>query len=169
MMACLLVAVLFVAGIAVQTSVLALLVPGGVHPDILLLLVITLALFSDARRGALLGLAAGLLQDIVFAAPLGFFAFGKTLAGVLAGLLAREVHKDLLLSPVLVVMVLTVLVETATFLQQHLLFAGSPLFASYLAAVVLPRMAVHALLTLLLYPLFYRLHKKALLFADREA
>jgi rod shape-determining protein MreD len=168
MMAYLLLAVMFVAGIAVQTSVLALLFPGGVHPDILLPAVIILALLSDARRGAILGFAAGLLQDIVFAAPLGFFAFGKILAGVLAGLLAREVHKDLLLSPVLIVMVLTVLVETATFLQRYLLFTGSPFFASYLAAVVLPRMAAHALLTLLLYPLFYRLYKKARLLADHE-
>ncbi len=167
-MTCLLIAGLFIAGLSLQTSVLALAGPGGIHPDFLLLAVIVLALLSDARRGALLGCAAGLLQDIVFAAPLGFFTFGKVLAGVLAGMLARQIHRDFLLSPVLIAMSLTVVVEVATFLLQYLLFAVSPLFVAYLSEVVLPRTAMHALLTAVLYPFLYRLQNRGLLFADRE-
>ena len=166
----LLIAGLLIAGLAAQTSVLALSGPGGVHPDFLLLVVIILALFSDVRRGALLGCAAGLLQDIVFAAPLGFFTFGKVLAGALAGLLSREIHKDFLLSPVLIVTALGVAAEAATFLLHCLLFADSPFLPGpWLADVVAPRAVMHALLTAVLYPLFYRLQKRALLFADHES
>lgn len=165
----LLIAGLFIAALAAQTSVLALAGPAGVHPDLLLVAVIVLALLSDVRRGALLGCAAGLLQDIVFAAPLGFFTFGKVLAGAMAGLLAREIHKDFLLSPVLIVVALGVFAELATFLLANLLFALSPFFLGFLAEVVLPRAAMHALLTAALYPLLYRLQKRALLFADQES
>jgi len=163
-----LIAGLFIVVLTVQTSVLALAGQGAVYPDLLLLTVIALALLSDARRGVLLGCAAGLLQDIVFAAPLGFFAFGKALAGLAAGMLAREIHRDYLLSPVLIAMLLTVVVEVATFLLQYLLFTISPLFVTYLSEVVLPRTVLHTLLMAVLYPLCYRLQKKALLFAASE-
>jgi rod shape-determining protein MreD len=165
----LLIAVLFIAGLTVQTSVLALSGPGGVHPDFLLLAVIVLALLSDVRRGAFLGCAAGLLQEIVLAAPLGFFTFGKVLAGVLAGLLAREIHKDFLLSPVLIVTALGVFAEAATFMLHYLLFAASPFLFDYLTEVAVPRAVMHALLTAVLYPFFYRLQKRGLLFAEHES
>lgn len=165
----LLIAVLFTVSLSVQGSVLALARPGGVHPDFLLLLVVALALLSDARRGAVLGLAAGLLQDVLFSAPLGFFGFGKMMAGALAGMLAREIYKDFLPAPVLIVTVLTLVSEIVTFLLMRLYFPVAISLWSYLGDVSLPRMAMHFMFMIILYPFLYRLQKRQLLFAENES
>ncbi|MBT9167107.1 MAG: hypothetical protein DDT19_00431 [Syntrophomonadaceae bacterium] len=95
---------LLTLSLALQGSFLVLISPSGVHPDLVLVVVVALALLSDSKRGALVGLAAGLMQDIVFGAPLGFFAFIKVLVGVMAGFLAEEINRDFVLAPMLLVL-----------------------------------------------------------------
>lgn len=167
-MSYLLITGLFIVSLSVQGSVLALASPGGVHPDFLLLLVVALALLSDVRRGAVLGLAAGLLQDIMFSAPLGFFGIGKMLIGALAGMMSREIYKDFLPAPVLIVTVLTLVHEILTFLLMSLHFPVGISFLSYLSDVSLPRLAMHFMFMIIFYPFLYRLQLRHLLFADTE-
>jgi rod shape-determining protein MreD len=159
---------LFVTSLVLQGSVLALVSPGGVHPDFLLIFVIALALLSDSRKGALLGLGAGLLQDILFASPLGFFATGKMLAGTLAGLLAHEIYRDFIPAPMLLVAGLTLFNETVTYLLMDIYFNINISLAHYLQQYSLPRAAMHLLLMALIYPHLYRCQQRQVFFTEPE-
>jgi len=76
-------------------------------PDIFLVMVVLLGFILDERRGAIIGLCAGLLQDVIFSSALGFFALAKMILGYGAGLLGRELYREQLLAPVLLVFVAT--------------------------------------------------------------
>jgi rod shape-determining protein MreD len=78
---------LICAGILVlQGSLFPLFWPLAYQPDPLLVLVISLSILLGEKRGSLVGLAAGLLQDILFGPALGLFALSKVATAYLAGL-----------------------------------------------------------------------------------
>jgi rod shape-determining protein MreD len=159
---------IFVISLVLQGSVLALAGTGGVHPDFLFVMVVALALLSDGKRGALLGFSAGLLQDILFASPIGFFTFGKMLAGLLAGMLAHEIYRDFVPVPVIVVTFLTVLNEAVTFLLMNTYFNPPVTFLYYLQYFSLPRIVMHVLIMALVYPYLYGAQKRQLFFPEPE-
>ena len=160
---------LFVMSLTLQGSVLALAGPDGVHPDILLVIVVSLALLSDSKRGAMVGLAAGLLQDILFGAPLGFFAFTKTLIGATAGLFADEIYKEFVLAPMLLVVAFSVFSDVLTFSLMRFFTVSQPLsLIQYVQQYSLIRVGLHFCIMGLIYPSLYRAQKRHLLFDSTE-
>ncbi|NLZ38246.1 MAG: rod shape-determining protein MreD [Firmicutes bacterium] len=160
---------LFVLSLALQGSVFALAGPSGTHPDILLIITVALALLSDERRGAIVGLCAGLFQDILFGSPLGFFAAVKMLAGTIAGLLSDYIYKDVTLAPMILTVGFTFFSDLVTFFLLKLFNIGaSSSLLVYLYPSTLQRMVLHFLIMGLIYPYLYRAQKKQLLFAERE-
>jgi rod shape-determining protein MreD len=154
----------FMVSLGLQGSVLALAGPQGVQPDILLVVVVVIGLLSDSKRGAMVGLAAGLMQDIVFGAPLGFFAFTKALTGALAGMMSDDIYKDLVLAPMLVVAFLSAFTDTTTFLLAKLYGVSQPLaLVPYLQQFTLVRVLMHFFIMGLIYPWLYRAHNHHLL------
>lgn len=163
----LIIAGMFIFCLVFQGSVLAL-AGNGVQPDILLLAVVSLALLSDSRRGAFLGLAAGLLQDILFASPLGFFTVGKMLAGAVAGMFSREIYRDLVLVPLIISVFLTGLNDSVTFFMAKLFDLPQVPLHEFWRMVTLPRMLLHLPLMALVYTMLFRGQKKGLIFRDYE-
>ena len=160
---------LFMVSLALQGSVLALAGPQGVHPDFLLVIVVAIGLFSDSKKGALVGLAAGLMQDIVFGAPLGFFAFSKALTGALAGMMADDIYKDLVLAPMLVVAFLSAFTDLTIFFLMELFGVSQPLsLLHYLQQFTLIRLLMHFFIMGMVYPWLYRAHKHHLLLPHTE-
>ncbi|MBS4031047.1 MAG: rod shape-determining protein MreD [Clostridiales bacterium] len=157
---------LFVISLSLQGSVLALAGTSGVHPDFLLVVVIALALLSDSKRGAIIGLCAGLMQDILFGSPLGFFAFVKMLIGALAGLLADEIYKDFILAPMMLVAAFTLISEIITFYLMQFYFSPPISLLHYLQQFSLFRIGMHITIIALVYPYLYRAQKRHLLFFE---
>jgi rod shape-determining protein MreD len=169
-MGILFIAVLFAVSVALQGSVLALAGPNGVHPDILLVMVVALALLSDSKRGALAGLAAGLVQDIVFGAPLGFFAFVKMLTGALTGLMSEEIYKDFALAPMLLVAFFSAFSDIVIFMLMEAYSITQPLsLLEYLQQFSLVRLVMHFFIMGLIFPWLHRAQKRRLLFPNTES
>ncbi|HZK24262.1 MAG TPA: rod shape-determining protein MreD [Oscillospiraceae bacterium] len=169
-MAALLIFVLFISSLVLQGSVLALAGPSGVQPDILLVVTVALALLADARRGAIVGLCAGLAQDILFGSPLGFFALSKMLVGTTAGLLSSDINKELTLSAMVLMPIFTIISDLISFILLKLYQIQFPLpLLTYLKQVTLPHIAMHFLIMGIIYPFLFRAQKRNLLFAESEA
>lgn len=161
---------LFVLSLTLQGSVLALAGTSGVHPDFLLVTVVALALLSDGKRGAVIGLCAGLMQDILFGSPLGFFAAIKMLTGAAAGYLADDIYKDIVAAPMLLIVFLSVLSDLATFLLMRLFRFPIPLsLPLYLQQFSFIRIAMHFVIMGLIFPYLYKAQRRHLLFADLES
>ncbi|MFW0861209.1 MAG: rod shape-determining protein MreD [Dethiobacter sp.] len=156
---------LLTLSLALQGSFLVLISPTGVHPDLVLVVVVALALLSDSKRGALVGLVAGLMQDIVFGAPLGFFAFIKVLVGAMAGFLAEEINRDFVLAPMLLVLFFSLFNDLMPFILKELInIPHSFSLLQYLQQFSPGRMLLHFFIMGLIYPYLCRAQKRRLLF-----
>lgn len=149
----------FVLALLVEGSVFSFFMLEKALPDIFLVMVITLGFILDERRGAAIGLCAGLLQDVIFSSALGFFALAKMLLGYGAGLVGRELYREQLLAPVLLVFVGTLTHEFVLyFMVSRFVGYGLPIEWS-LSRLFIPKALYNTALALLLYPLFYRLSR----------
>jgi rod shape-determining protein MreD len=79
-----LIALLMVAGTAVQGAWFSRL-PPGITPDLLLLLVLAVAIRRGPEAGAYWGAAAGYLRDLVDGGPLGLFSLTYLAVGAAVG------------------------------------------------------------------------------------
>ena len=95
--------------VLLQTNVLRIIAIGGAVPDLALIVLVYLANRNGSMAGQLSGFIAGIVQDLVSLAPLGFHAFVRTLTGYLFGLTRGNIFVDPILVPVLIVLAATVL------------------------------------------------------------
>ncbi len=149
----------FILALLVEGSVFSFFMLERALPDIFLVMVVSLGFILDERRGAFIGLCAGLLQDIIFSSALGFFALAKMLLGYGTGLIGRELYREQLLAPVLLVFVGTLTHEFILyFLVSRFVGFGLPVEWS-LSRLFIPKALYNMALTLLIYPLYFRLYR----------
>ncbi len=150
----------FVLSLLLEGSVFSFFMLEKALPDILLVIVVSLGFILGERRGAIIGLCAGLLQDIIFSSALGFFALAKMLLGYGAGLIGRELYREQLLAPVLLVFVGTLTHEFVLyFLVSRFVGFGLPVEWS-LSRLFIPKALYNMALALLIYPFFFRFSQR---------
>ena len=123
----------------------------GVVPNLLLLVVITLAFVEGPRAGAVSGFAAGLLLDLLSSTPVGAWALVLTATGYVSGMLQENLFAAGWLAPVAVAAIAGLVAETFYLLVLAVLGDG-PAFWASLASVVLPRALYNTVLVTLAYP-----------------
>ena len=98
-------------GIAVilQSTVLRFVALRGVKPDLALIVMVFVAVRRGGMSAQVSGFLAGLLEDILSLAPVGFNALLRTVLGFFYGLTAGSILVDPVLMPVLLVLVATLL------------------------------------------------------------
>jgi rod shape-determining protein MreD len=140
-----LVAAVLQAGLAPYISI------GGVSPNFLLLVVVTIALVSGPASGASAGLASGLIFDLLGTGPVGPMALVLTVTGYLAGLLHEQMFAEGWLQPLTVLAVAALGTEIAYGLILGLLGEGAPFWTSFFSKM-LPAAVYNTVLALLIYP-----------------
>lgn len=139
----------FFLSLILQTTILPLLRVGGVMPDLVLVLVVFTALFSNAFIGGATGFAACFLQDLLIGRYLGLCAFSGLVAGWLVGELENRFYKENPLVPVILVFCATFIYELVYFLGRGL--SGSFSFTfSYMGRSVLLEAVYNMVLSVLL-------------------
>lgn len=129
---------------------------GGVVPNFLLLVVVTLALATSPNQGATAGFAAGLLFDLLGTGPVGPMALVLSITGYFAGMLHEAMFAEGWLLPLTVLAVAALLSEFAYALVLDLLGATYPFWSTFVTRV-LPGAVYNTALALLVYPWLVRL------------
>lgn len=88
------IAVLYVLGLVLQSTLFNFLKVGGVKPDLVLLLVIYFAFTNGPVKGALLGLGLGLLEDFFIGYYFGMNALALLVSGFVAGWFETVMYKE---------------------------------------------------------------------------
>jgi rod shape-determining protein MreD len=96
-----------VVTIILQSTLMPLISIKGIHPDLLLVLVVSYALLSGKESGVGVGFFAGLLQDLVSGSIFGINTLSKLATGYIFGLAERKVFKEHVLLPILATLVAT--------------------------------------------------------------
>lgn len=124
---------------------------GGVTPNFLLLVVITLALTTGPTEGAACGFFAGLLFDLIGTGPVGPMALVLTVTGYLAGQLHEQMFAEGWLLPLTVLMIAALASEMAYGLVLAMLGEGGPFWKAFFTKM-LPGTVYNVALALLVYP-----------------
>jgi rod shape-determining protein MreD len=147
--------VLLLFAALVQVSIASTIEVAEGHPNVLLVLVVTLALLRGPIFGACAGFWAGLVIDVASLGTLGLTSLLLTLAGHFAGRFGEVTSRSSAHPPLVAVALATVAVGLAEGVLHFML--GSTLSASdFFVAVLLPTLALNMLLSYPLYALARR-------------
>ena len=105
---------IFIIIIVLQGSFLSFFLDGDNVPDLLLVAVICLVFLWGENRGLLVGLIAGLLQDLFFGPALGFYTV-EGACGYPGWSGIREIYRDQIIGPMITVFFATFLHEIIVF------------------------------------------------------
>jgi rod shape-determining protein MreD len=139
------VAAMLQAGLAPHMSI------NGVAPNLLLLVVITLALAEGPSAGAAAGFASGLVFDLIGTGPVGPMVLVMVLVGFGAGLLHSQMFAEGWLLPLTVLGIAALGAEIAYGVLLSTLGEGGPFFAGFVDKM-LPGAVYDTVLALLVYP-----------------
>lgn len=152
-------AIFVLVNLIMQETIFDLIKIGGIKPDFLLILVMFSALLDGPVAGWKMGLAIGLLQDLVSGKFFGLYALCGMTTGYLVGLVETRIFKENYLVPVAVLFIGTIFHE---FLY---LFLGSLIgqtvqWASRWWGVIFPLAVYHAFIGPILYVPAYKAYIK---------
>lgn len=138
-------ALLLQAGLAPYLTI------GGVTPNFMLLVVVTLALVSGPTAGSAVGFAAGLLFDLLGSGTVGPGALVFSVTGYVAGLMHEQMFAEGWLLPLTVLGIAALGAEVAYALVLEVVGSDSD-FWSMVVRRVLPAAVYNTSLALLVYP-----------------
>jgi rod shape-determining protein MreD len=128
----------------------------GVVPNVIFLVIVTLALVEGPVAGSVAGFIGGLLFDLLGASVVGPYALVFACVGYVAGLLQANMFAEGWLLPVSVVFLAGLSAEVAYGLVTVLLDVGTPFWYA-LVRIMLPGAVYNTALAVLLYPVMARL------------
>lgn len=149
---------IMVISLIIQGSLLTFFIFNGRQPDLLLIVVVCFSIMWGSKEGALIGVTAGLIQDIVFGRFVGIFAMTKMLAGYLSGFTEKNIYRDFVLGPMLIVLVMTLMQEGLAFILSGEV-TRLPLGPVFIQ-MILPKALYNFCLTPFIYLLIYFANEK---------
>lgn len=150
-----------------QSTVMPALSLAGVVPDLLLILVITVAYTRGSISGMLTGLLAGLLTDACFGDFVGLCALFYLCIGYVAGYSKKIYDERDYVLPMLMIAAGEFLYTFAYYVAHFLLRSRTEL-GYYFLHMILPRIVYTVLAAAVLYPLFHLLHRLLLRLEQKE-
>jgi rod shape-determining protein MreD len=143
------------AGIVLQVSVAPHLAAFGVVPNVIFLVVVTVALTQGPVAGGVSGLVGGLVFDLLGSSAVGPYGLVLAVIGYSAGMLSANLFAEGWLLPVTVVAVASLSSEVALGIVLSVL-GSSVSFWHSLVTVMLPSAVYQTLLAVIAYPLLAR-------------
>lgn len=144
-----------ICAMVLQVGIAPHIAVGGVVPNLLLLVVVTLALVQGPRAGTVAGFAAGLLFDLIGTAPIGPAALTFCIVGFVAGSLQAHTFAEGWLLPLLILFIASLTAEVIYAIVLVVLGEGGFGIRPILG-VMLPGAVYNAALAVLVYPLLAR-------------
>ena len=119
--------ILIFAAILLQTTVFSWLKLWGVKPDLVFIIVLYAAFWKGSKRGAAVGFAGGIIEDITSGGLLGPNAFAKLITGFIFGISRKRFYVQSLRLQVITAFLGTLLSQSIFFLLMQICGEERPL------------------------------------------
>lgn len=150
-----------------QSTVMPAVSLAGVVPDLLLVLVVSIAYMRGSMAGMLTGMLAGLLTDVCFNNVVGVCAFFYLSIGFLAGFANAIYDERNFLIPAGLITVGEFLYSFLYYIAYFLLRSRTE-FGFYMFRLIVPRMVYTVFAAVIFYPLLLCLHRLLLRLEKKE-
>ena len=125
----------------------------GIMPNLFVIYVLFIGLFSGRNKGITYGIIIGLILDVAVGIKIGIYAFTLAGVGFAAGMFAKNFSKDSQITILLMAAGLTVAFETVCYILNYLILnTNLEIFEFFKILVV--EVVYNVILTIILYPLF---------------
>ncbi len=134
----------------------------GISPNLLIILIVSVAFFSGKTAGMLTGFFCGLLVDLFFSDILGFYSMVYMLTGYVCGIFQKKVLEFDYKLPLLLIgaadLTTSMIVYWCLFLMRRRFNAGY-----YLVHITLPEIVYTVFIAVILYRILYAIHQRLIL------
>lgn len=125
----------------------------GVMPNLFVIYILFIGLFSGRNKGTIYGIIIGLMIDILVGDRIGIYTVSLALVGFISGIIAKNFSKDSRLTIMIMVAALTFGFELLTYLLNYfILDINLEIFV--FIRILLIEVVYNLLLTIIIYPLF---------------
>ncbi len=149
---------LMVAAFTIQNSIFPLLPFLSAAPNLLLILTFSFGFMEGKRAGMAYGLVAGLLLDLFYSGPFGFYTLFYLYVGYVNGICTKYYYEDYITLP----LILCVINELAYNLYVYIfrfLIRGRLNFLYYFRELMIPEIIFTVVTTLFVYRLLLRISR----------
>lgn len=127
----------------------------GVMPNLFVILVLFIGLFTNKNKGTIYGLIIGMFLDFFVGSKLGIYTITLGLVGLVAGIFDKNFSKDSRMTIMLMVLCATILVESANYLLRYVILSINVEIWSFITILVI-EIIFNCILTIILYPLIQK-------------
>ncbi len=154
------IAILVIIGFLLQTSVFPFLPLFGAVPNIILLLVVSIAVMNGSISAMIVGFVCGLFLDAMYGATLGVYALFYMLVGYVNGYFHVLFFAEASFLPLVLVFVNDIVYHIATYL---VFFVPRQKwnFLFYLKKIIIPELLYTTLISVVLYQVFFNIYQLA--------
>ena len=139
-----------------QSTVFNVLSVAGGKPDFLLLFVVFYAIFRGPLPGGVLGLALGLMEDLMVGRFIGLNAICKGLIGYAVGSAEKRLYKDNFFVPIAALVVASFVNSIFYGIVSNLI--GSSITVQTMVLNAIPNGIYNMFFAPVIYAIFYRIH-----------
>jgi rod shape-determining protein MreD len=141
-----------------QTTLSPYMKIGGIHPDLVLLLVIGWSALRGMEEGATWAFIGGISLDILSSAPFGVFSLSLLLVSVITSLFHGRTLGSTIVLPIILTFPLSLIFNGVALILLSLL--GQPTnWVTVVSVVILPAAIYDTALMLVIFPLLYLLNR----------
>ncbi len=137
----------------------------GVRPNLIIILIVSIALLEGRNQGGTVGFFAGLCLDAVIGVALGYHALIGMLLGISLGNINKRFFKENIFIMAICTFISTILFESAVILVSYALGLRMNYIES-LNNIILPEAAINTLLGMIIFFLIVRINRR---FAGMDA
>lgn len=143
-----------VVAFLIQTSVFPLIPFLAASPNLLLILTFSFGFLHGNLPGMIYGLGAGLLMDLFYSGPFGFYTLIFITIGYANGFFSKIYYEEYITLP-MVMCVISELIYHLYIYVFRFLIRGKLSVGYYVLHIVLPSMVFSLMVTLVLYRFFF--------------
>ncbi len=152
------VAILIIIGFLLQTSVFPFFTLFGTIPNIILLLVVSVAVMNGSISAMIVGFICGLLIDIMYGGSLGIYAFFYMFLGYINGYFHVLFFAEASFLPLILVFINDFIYHILTYLI-FFLPQKKWNFLFYLKKIILPELIYTTVISLIMYQIFFKIYQ----------
>lgn len=152
----------------IQSSMFHYIALAGIMPNLLLILVVSIAYMRGSKDGLLVGFAGGLIVDFIFGDLIGLYAIFYILIGYYIGLVHKYYSEDDYTLPLILIAAGDLVYGFFYYIFEFLL-RGRLNFLYYLRRFIVPEIIYTVAVSVILYKLLHMINNRLNRKIDEEA